>query len=80
MYFVYILKSRKDGTYYYGSTANLPTRIEQHNRGKVKYTKGHLPYQLYYYEKYKSRAEAIKREKFFKTVDGYRWLKENKIT
>lgn len=80
MYYVYVLKSKKDGTCYYGSTSNLQTRLQQHNKGKVRYTKGHRPYQLYYFEEYKTRTEAVQKEKYFKTIDGYNWLKENKIT
>ena len=79
MYYTYILKSLKDGTYYKGSTDNLEERIKQHNSGKVRYTKGHLPYQLHYFEEFVTRTEALKREKFFKSVDGYKWLKENNI-
>lgn len=62
MYFVYVLKSIKDGTYYYGSTSNLKTRLQQHNKGKVRYTKGHLPYQLHYFEEYETKSEAVQRE------------------
>ena len=80
MYYVYVLKSNKDGTYYYGSTSNLQTRLQQHNKGEVRYTKGHRLYQLYYFEEYKTRTEAVQRDKFFKTLDGYNWLKEKKIT
>jgi putative endonuclease len=46
----------------------------------VSYTKGHLPYVIHYYESFNSREEAIQREKFFKTIEGYKWLKENGIT
>ncbi|MBI1931536.1 MAG: GIY-YIG nuclease family protein [Ignavibacteriales bacterium] len=79
MYFTYILKSQKDNTFYYGSTQNLDARILVHNSGSVKYTKGHRPYVLHYFEKYETRKEAMKREKYFKTINGYKWLKENKI-
>ncbi len=54
MFYAYILKSLKDGTYYKGSTDNLQKRIKQHNSGKVKYTKGHLPYQLHYFEEFET--------------------------
>jgi putative endonuclease len=79
MFYAYILKSLKDGTYYKGSTDNLQKRIKQHNSGKVKYTKGHLPYKLHYFEEFETRSEALKREKFFKSIDGYKWLKDNNI-
>ena len=79
MYYTYILKSSKDQSYYYGSTENIDNRMNAHNSGKVRYTKGHIPYQLHYYETYNTRKEAIARERFFKTIDGYLWLKSKKI-
>ena len=79
MFFAYILKSLKDQSYYYGSTNNLPNRIKIHNSGKVKYTKGHRPYTLHYYEEFRTRKEAFTRERFFKSIDGYKWLKSKGI-
>ena len=79
MFYAYILKSLKDKTYYYGSTQNLQERLKIHNSGKVRYTKGHLPYELHYYEIFLTRKEAASREKFFKSIDGYSWLKSKGI-
>jgi putative endonuclease len=79
MFYSYILKSKKDGTYYYGSTANLLDRIKTHNTGKVKFTKGHKPYKLHYFETFNSRKEATTRERFYKSIDGYKWLKSKGI-
>ena len=79
MFYANILKSLKDQTYYYGSTEYLHDRFKAHNRGKVKYTKGHRPYKLHYYETFSTRKEAIAREKFFKSIEGYNWLKLNGI-
>ncbi|MCU0406552.1 MAG: GIY-YIG nuclease family protein [Ignavibacteriaceae bacterium] len=79
MYYCYILKSLKDRTHYYGSTEKLENRVETHNAGKVKFTKGHIPYKLHYYEIFKTRKEAVARERFYKSIDGYKWLKLNGI-
>ena len=49
------------------------------NPGKVRYTKGHMPYKAHYFEVYQTRKESMQREKFFKTIDGYNWLKLQKI-
>ena len=54
----YILKSLKDGRYYYGSTRNLTQRIKDHNRGKVKSTKGRRPLVIHYDEEYQDMHEA----------------------
>ncbi|MDQ0969316.1 putative GIY-YIG superfamily endonuclease [Flavobacterium sp. W4I14] len=44
MFYSYILKSEKDGKYYYGSTENLEIRLIKHNRGDVKSTKARRPF------------------------------------
>ena len=79
MYFAYILKSEKDGRYYYGSCENIEARLIKHNRGDVKSTKGRRPFILHYKEEFANRSEAFKREQIFKTIDGYNWLKSNQI-
>jgi putative endonuclease len=78
-YFVYILKSQKTNTHYYGSTADINMRLKVHNEGKVRYTKSRRPWVLHYYEEFATRSEAVKREYFFKTIDGYNFLKQKKI-
>ena len=78
-YYAYILKSLSHGTYYYGSSEDVNRRIKEHNEGHVKYTKGRRPWVLHYEEKFETRPEAQKREYFFKSIDGYRYLKSIKI-
>ncbi|MBN2772724.1 MAG: GIY-YIG nuclease family protein [Prolixibacteraceae bacterium] len=78
-YFAYILKSEYDNTYYYGSTKNLEERIKIHNKGKGRYTKGRRPWKIHYFEKFESRPEVLKREMFFKSIDGYIFLKNQKL-
>jgi putative endonuclease len=79
MYYAYILRSLKDGTFYYGSAQHIAGRLDEHNDGKVRYTKGHRPYAVHYSEAFSTRAEAVRREKFFKSIAGYRWLREKGI-
>ena len=79
MFYAYILRSQKDGKYYYGSTNNLTDRINRHNKGEVKSTKHRRPFILHYFEEFTERSEAFKREQFFKSIDGYNWLKLNNI-
>jgi putative endonuclease len=66
MYYVYILKSLKDGDLYIGSTNNLKHRIVEHNSGKVFSTKARTPFILTYYEAYKSETDARHRESSLK--------------
>ncbi len=70
MYYVYILKSKKDGRLYSGYTNNLERRIEDHNNGKVNSTKNRRPFDLIYYEGYVHQQDATAREKYFKTQWG----------
>jgi len=61
-FYVYIIQSDYDGSYYIGSTNNLTDRIERHNQGRSKYTKPKRPWLLIYCEEFASRSEAQKRE------------------
>jgi len=61
-YFVYILRSLKDGTYYIGSTQDLSERVERHNQGRSKYTKAKRPWELVHSEELPDRSSAVRRE------------------
>ena len=78
-YYTYILRSDSHGTYYYGHCENLERLLNQHNNGKVRYTKGRIPWRIHYSELYETRSEAMKREKYFKSIDGYNYLKSKGI-
>ena|SRR3990172_10096892 len=69
-YFVYIIQSQKDGSFYKGLTNNLSNRIRQHNAGNNLSTKSKRPYKLIYFERYNNRIEARKREKYWKSGVG----------
>ena len=79
MFYSYILKSEKDGKYYYGSTNDLKNRLLKHNKGDVKSTKNRRPLKIHYYEEFQIRKEAFQREHFYKSIEGYNWLKFNSI-
>ena len=76
MHFVYIIKSKTHATRYIGSTDNIPKRLQEHNNKKCRYTSGRIPWNLFYQEKYETRAEAMQREKFLKSGQGRKWLDE----
>lgn len=61
-FFVYILESDCDRTFYIGQTNNLIERLKRHNSGKNRSTKSKIPYQLKYFETFDTRAEAMRRE------------------
>jgi len=73
--FVYVLRSLKDGKRYIGLSENVDERREQHNRGQVDSTKGRRPFKFMYKEELNSLADARKREKYFKSAAGRRFLK-----
>jgi putative endonuclease len=62
MFYVYILKSKKDNQLYTGSTNNLKRRLGEHNEGKVISTRSRRPFELVYYEAYKAEHDARHRE------------------
>ena len=75
-YYVNILKSKKDGTYYKGSTADYCKRFEEHNAGLSKYTSYKIPWLLLYVEEHPDRHSALIREKKLKKckADYFEWL------
>jgi len=65
-HYVYLLSSNKTPWIYIGCTNDLKGRLKEHNEGKVYSTKKMLPVELIYYEAYKSKDYAYKREKSLK--------------
>jgi putative endonuclease len=80
MYYCYILKSLLTGTYYYGHSHNVEERLKRHNAGKVRSTKGRRPWKIIHVECFETKAEAFRREFFFKSIEGYRYLKGRGLT
>jgi len=76
MFYVYILKSQKDNKLYVGYTKDLKERIKWHLEGKSQSTKWRLPIELIYYEAYKDKSDAIKREIFLKSGRGREVIKK----
>ncbi len=78
-YCVYIIKSASNGSSYVGHTQDLDKRFEEHNNGKSKSTRHKRPWTLIYSEEYETRVEAIRMERYFKTVEGRIELKKKGI-
>jgi putative endonuclease len=70
MYFVYILHSEKDKKRNIGFTKNLDRRLIEHNSGLVKSTRNRKPMKLIYFEEFKNKVDAVKREKEIKAKKG----------
>ena len=62
MVYVYLLRSKKTGELYVGSTRNLKERFYQHNNGRGHSTRHGIPWEVIYYEAYGAESDAHKRE------------------
>jgi putative endonuclease len=79
MFSVYAIKSQIDSRIYVGFTSNVTRRLQEHNSGKTKSTKGFKPWKLIYSEECETRVEARKREKYLKSGIGKEFLKNIKM-
>jgi putative endonuclease len=80
-YYVYIIYNTKHDKFYIGQTDNLNKRIYEHKNKLALYTSKYDGDWLFlYYQKFKSRSEAMLREKFLKqqkNKDFYKNLCKN---
>ena len=75
-WFAYVLLCA-NGSLYRGYTNDLNKRFEQHKCGKgARYTRMHKPIKIAYYEEFDTKEEAMKREAYFKSTAGKKWLAE----
>jgi len=75
MFYIYILLL-KNRQLYTGFSANLKRRYYEHKNGKVRSTATRRPIKLIHYESYLLKSDAERREKFLKTTEGKRLLKQ----
>jgi len=74
-YFVYILATARNGTFYVGVTNDLVRRVFEHKNGLADgFTKKYGIHRLVYYEMHTSIEEAIRKEKSIK-----RWSRAMKM-
>ena len=73
-WYVYILRSQKDGLHYVGFTSDLKIRMQEHQAGKVTSTAYRRPLVLEYYEACLNEGDARAREKYLKSTPGRRFL------
>jgi len=66
MFYVYFLKSLKDGNLYIGRTNNVQRRLMEHNSGRVNCTKSRRPFILLKAIEFCSETESVKMEKEYK--------------
>jgi len=73
-FYVCVLESIKDKKRYIGFTVNLKKRIKEHQKGLSFSTRPRLPMKLIYFEACTNEEDAKRREKYFKTTRGRRFL------
>ena len=66
MFYVYLLQSQKDQSFYIGYTSDLQQRLFKHNTAKSGYTSTKQPWEIVYSETFDLKSDAIKRERFLK--------------
>ena len=81
VYYVYVLRSRKNEKQYIGYTGKtVAQRLKEHNCGANAFTKANRPFELIYFEEYGDKNFAIKRERFLKSGHGRIFLKQKAIS
>jgi len=73
-YFVYILQSEKDGTFYIGSSQDPFHRLKKHNAPHKGYTSKKQPWKIVYSEKFEEKQDALIRERFLKAQKSREFL------
>jgi putative endonuclease len=68
MFYVYILQSLSNGSYYKGCTDNLERRLGEHNSGKEHSTKRYLPWRMVWFTTKPTLSEARILEKKLKNI------------
>ncbi len=72
VFYVYILRSIRNGKLYVGQTDNLDRRLSEHKEGRGgRFTRYQGPWKLVYSEPHANRVSAIERERFLKSIEGF---------
>ena len=75
-HYFYVLYSLKDNKLYKGYSSDLPNRFLRHAAGGTISTKYRRPLVLIHLEIFSTKKEAMDRERFAKTSDGGKELRE----
>ena len=75
-YFVYVIRSLKNGRYYTGCTQNLDNRLSEHNSGETKSIRYLRPFELVYKETFDTLSEARQRERYIKSQKSSKYIEQ----
>src|SRR6266576_4240989 len=79
MFYVYVLRSKKDSGLYIGYSADLRRRVALHKQSDARATASRGPWELIYCEAYVEQADALGRERFLKSGSGRRFLNKQLV-
>ena len=80
MFYVYILKSERNGRFYNGYTADLKRRLREHNTGQSFATRPYVPWGLAFYAAFKTEEKAKSFEAYLKTGSGWAFARKRFIS
>jgi putative endonuclease len=79
MYYVYILRSEKDGSRYIGVTEDLKRRLAEHNSGSNKYSSTKLPIHIIWYSAFPQKQQAYNFERYLKSGSGSAFMNKRLV-
>ena len=79
MYYVYILQSKKDSSFYIGVTSDLKRRFREHNTLNSDYSSRKAPFTIVWYCAFLQKQFAYTFEKYLKSSSGYAFWKKRFI-
>ena len=78
MYYVYLIKSvSAQGERYFGMTADLKERLEEHNAGKSSHTSKFKPWKMATYIAFTDRTKAEAFERYLKSGSGHAFARRH---
>ena len=57
-------------------TTDMPRRLQEHNKGKSKFTSAFIPWDIVYQEKAEDFVQGRIREKYLKSTAGKKFIKK----
>lgn len=76
MYYLYILRSLRNGKFYIGCTKDIQGRLIEHNSGETKGNRYNRPFELVYKEEYDKLSDARKMEYYIKSRKSRKFIEE----
>ena len=79
MFYVYILKSFKDNSFYTGFSEDLKKQFQNHNSKGQTYSSKKASFELIWYCSFKDKLKALKFEKYLKSGSGFAFARKRLV-